>query len=30
MSETTPLLDPALQAGNRRPIAGYEAQHFLW
>lgn len=30
MSETTPLLDPALQAGNRRPIAGYQAQHFLW
>lgn len=30
MSETPPLLDPALQAGNRRPIAGYQAQHFLW
>ncbi|RRS02378.1 enoyl-CoA hydratase family protein [Aquabacterium soli] len=26
----TPLLDPALQAGNRRPLAGYEARHFLW
>ncbi len=26
----TPLLDPALQAGNRRPLAGYQARHFLW
>ncbi len=23
-------LDPALAAGNRRPLAGYEARHFLW
>ncbi|MEY2690012.1 MAG: hypothetical protein RL375_4212 [Pseudomonadota bacterium] len=23
-------LDPALQAGNRRPLASYAAQHFLW
>jgi len=22
--------DPALLAGNRRPLAGYRAQHFLW
>lgn len=25
-----PQLDPALQAGNRRPMADYEARHFLW
>ena len=23
-------VDPALLAGNRRPLAGYVAQHFLW
>ena len=23
-------LDPSLKAGNRRPMAGYQAQHFLW
>ena len=23
-------VDPALMAGNRRPMAGYVAQHFLW
>ncbi len=23
-------VDPALMAGNRRPLAGYVAQHFLW
>ena len=23
-------IDPALLAGNRRPLAGYEAIHFLW
>ena len=23
-------LDPALQAGNQKPLAGYQAQHFLW
>ena len=28
MSE--PTLDPALAAGNRRPMAGYRATHFLW
>jgi enoyl-CoA hydratase/carnithine racemase len=26
---TTPL-DPALAAGNRRPLGGYAARHFLW
>ena len=25
-----PGLDPALAAGNRRPLAGYRAQHFQW
>ncbi|HEX7640380.1 MAG TPA: enoyl-CoA hydratase family protein [Burkholderiaceae bacterium] len=25
-----PLLDPALAAGNRRPLAGYQARHFRW
>ncbi|MBM3389678.1 MAG: enoyl-CoA hydratase family protein [Betaproteobacteria bacterium] len=29
MSTPHPL-DPALTRGNRRPLAGYEAQHFLW
>ncbi|HEV7576779.1 MAG TPA: enoyl-CoA hydratase, partial [Caldimonas sp.] len=23
-------LDPALAAGNRRPLAGYRATHFQW
>ncbi|MDO4706321.1 MAG: enoyl-CoA hydratase family protein, partial [Comamonadaceae bacterium] len=23
-------IDPALLAGNRKPLAGYQAQHFLW
>ena len=23
-------LDPALQAGNHKPLAGYQARHFLW
>ena len=23
-------LDPALQAGNIKPLASYEAKHFLW
>jgi enoyl-CoA hydratase/carnithine racemase len=23
-------VDPSLLAGNRRPLAGYQAQHFLW
>ena len=23
-------LDPALAAGNRRPLGGYQAEHFLW
>ena len=27
---TDPALDPALAAGNRRPLAGYRAEHFLW
>ena len=26
----TPRVDPTLTAGNRRPLAGYQAQHFLW
>lgn len=26
----TPRIDPALVAGNRRPMAGYQARHFLW
>jgi len=28
MNNTT--IDPALLAGNRRPLAGYQATHFLW
>ncbi len=27
---TTPRVDPALLAGNRRPMAGYAATHFRW
>jgi enoyl-CoA hydratase/carnithine racemase len=35
MSETpipthVPRVDPALLAGNRRPLAGHQAQHFQW
>ncbi len=26
----TPRIDPALVAGNRRPLAGYQAQHVAW
>src|SRR5258706_5532001 len=26
----TPRVDPALSAGNRRPLAGYRATHFRW
>ena len=26
----TPRVDPALLAGNRRPLAGYHAKHFGW
>ncbi len=25
-----PRVDPTLAAGNRKPLAGYAAQHFLW
>jgi len=25
-----PPLDPALQAGNRKPLAAYQARHFVW
>ena len=27
---TTPRLDPALAAGNRKPLAAYRATHFQW
>jgi enoyl-CoA hydratase/carnithine racemase len=27
---TDPRVDPALAAGNRRPVAGYQAKHFGW
>ena len=27
---STDHVDPGLLAGNRRPLAGYEARHFLW
>ena len=31
MSDTDiPRVDPALLAGNRRPMAGYQATHFQW
>ena len=30
MSENTPTIDASLLAGNRRPCAGYRAEHFLW
>jgi enoyl-CoA hydratase/carnithine racemase len=28
--DNTPRVDPALLAGNRRPMASYEATHFQW
>ncbi len=30
MNDQPAGLDPALAAGNRRPLAGYRAEHFLW
>ena len=30
MTDPTANLDPALAAGNRRPLAGYAARHFGW
>lgn len=27
---TDPTIDPGLLAGNRRPLAGYQARHFVW
>ena len=30
MNESTGRIDPALLAGNRRPLADYQAQHFQW
>lgn len=30
MSDSIPRVDPALVAGNQRPLAGYEAKHFIW
>ena len=30
MTMNTPRMDPALEAGNRRALAGYAAQHFVW
>jgi enoyl-CoA hydratase/carnithine racemase len=30
MTSTPPPIDPALLAGNRRPLAGHRAQHFGW
>jgi enoyl-CoA hydratase/carnithine racemase len=30
MNASTERVDPALAAGNRRPLAGYRATHFLW
>ena len=29
-TDTPPRLDPQLQAGNQRPLAGYQPQHFGW
>lgn len=29
-SANTPRVDPALQAGNQKTMAGYQAEHFLW
>jgi enoyl-CoA hydratase/carnithine racemase len=28
--DSTPTINAALLAGNRRPLAGYQATHFLW
>jgi enoyl-CoA hydratase/carnithine racemase len=28
--DTAPTINAALMAGNRRPLAGYQARHFLW
>lgn len=30
MSDSTERVDPALAAGNRKQLAGYRAEHFLW
>ena len=30
MNASTERIDPALVAGNRKPLAGYRAAHFLW
>ena len=30
MNENTPRVDPALTAGNRQQLAGYQARHFKW
>src|SRR4051812_22296213 len=30
MNDSTERVDPSLLAGNRRPLAGYRASHFLW
>jgi enoyl-CoA hydratase/carnithine racemase len=30
MNDSTSRLDPALAAGNQRPMAAYQARHFLW
>lgn len=30
MNASTERVDPALAAGNRRQLAGYRAEHFLW
>ena len=29
-TDTAPIVNAALLAGNRRPLAGYQARHFLW
>ena len=30
MNDSTERVDPALAAGNRKKLAGYQATHFLW
>jgi enoyl-CoA hydratase/carnithine racemase len=30
LSDSTERVDPALAAGNRKQLAGYRAEHFLW
>ena len=30
MTTTSPMVDPTLTAGNQKPCADYQAQHFLW